>query len=150
MACWRLRRKEKANPTASPFRRLGLLPSLDSLLELRQLVFQQPLKVCLSVVAVGMFYHKWTDGHYVYLRRADHSFPPWEEPTRISVRINRDLLKVIDPSMVPLEEGDSFSRVGRKGKAAINQMTRDVSSALFGPGAEVTKLDMGFGWMVLK
>lgn len=73
-------------------------------------------------------------------------FPLGEEPTRISVRINRDLLKVIDPSMVPLEEGDSFTRVARKGRAAINQMTRDVSSALFGPGAETTKLNMDFGW----
>lgn len=71
-------------------------------------------------------------------------FPLGEEPTRVSVRINRDLLKVIDPSMVPLEEGDSFSRVGRKGRAVLNQMTRDVSKILF--GAEVPKLDMGFGW----
>lgn len=46
--------------------------------------------------------------------------------------------------MVPLEEGDSFSRVGRKGKAAINQMTRDVSRVLF--GAEVSELPMKFGW----
>lgn len=46
--------------------------------------------------------------------------------------------------MVPLEEWDSFTRVNRKGKAAINQMTRDVSRALF--GAEVSKSSMGFGW----
>ena len=72
-------------------------------------------------------------------------FPLGEEPTRISVRINRELLKLIDPSMVPLEEGDSFTRVGRKGKAAINQMTRDVSRVLF--GAEVSKLPMDFGWL---
>lgn len=71
-------------------------------------------------------------------------FPLGEEPTRISVRINRDLLKLIDPSMVPLEEGDSFTRVGRKGRSAINQMTRDVSRALF--GTEVPKLEMDFGW----
>ncbi|KAH8747453.1 hypothetical protein F5883DRAFT_583861 [Diaporthe sp. PMI_573] len=71
-------------------------------------------------------------------------FPLGEEPTRISVRINRDLLKLIDPSMVPLEEGDSFTRVGRKGRAAINQVTRVVSTALF--GAEVSKLPMDFGW----
>ncbi|KAI3395252.1 hypothetical protein diail_1605 [Diaporthe ilicicola] len=71
-------------------------------------------------------------------------FPLGEEPTRISVRINRDLLKFIDPSMVPLEEGDSFSRVGRKGRAAMDQMTRDVSRAFF--GTELSKLPMNFGW----
>lgn len=71
-------------------------------------------------------------------------FPLGEEPTRVSVRINRELFKIIDPSMVPLEEGDSFTRVNRKGKAAMNQITRDVSRAIF--GAEVSKLEMGFGW----
>jgi hypothetical protein len=71
-------------------------------------------------------------------------FPLGEEPTRISVRISRDLLKVVDPSMDPLEESDSFTRTLRKGKAAMNQMARDVSRAIF--GAEVPESPMRFGW----
>lgn len=70
--------------------------------------------------------------------------PLGDQPTRISVRVNPDLLKSIDPSMDPLVEGDSFSRVNRKGRAAIDQMSRDVSTALF--GAEVPRLRIGFAW----
>lgn len=51
---------------------------------------------------------------------------------------------MIDPSVNPLEEEDSFTRVGRKGNAALNQMTHDVSKAIF--GAEVPCLKMSFGW----
>lgn len=70
--------------------------------------------------------------------------PLGDEPTRISVRVCRDLFKSLDPSMDPLDEGDSFSRVKRKGKAAIDQVTRDVSMALF--GAESAALPIAFGW----
>lgn len=70
--------------------------------------------------------------------------PLGDQPTRISVRVNPDLFKSMDPSMDPLVEGDSFSRVNRKGRAAIDQLSRDVSTALF--GAEVPRLRIGFGW----
>lgn len=69
--------------------------------------------------------------------------PLGDQPTRISVRLNPDLFMSVDPSMDPLAEGDSFSRVNRKGKAAINQLSRDVSTALF--GAEVPRLRIGLG-----
>lgn len=46
--------------------------------------------------------------------------------------------------MEPFTEGDSFSSVKRKGKAAINQMACDVSTALF--GAEVARRQISFGW----
>lgn len=70
--------------------------------------------------------------------------PLGDQPTRISVRLSRDLLKSIDPSMEPLEDGDSSSRVRRKGKAAIDQMACDVSTALF--GAEVSRRQVSFAW----
>lgn len=35
--------------------------------------------------------------------------PLGDQPTRISVRLSRDLLKSIDPSMEPLMEGDRAS-----------------------------------------
>lgn len=70
--------------------------------------------------------------------------PLGEQPTRISVRLSRDLLKSIDPTMQPLEDDDSFTRVRRKGKAAINQTARDVSTALF--GAELPTLESSFTW----
>lgn len=70
--------------------------------------------------------------------------PLGDEPTRIVVRVCQDLFQFIDPSMDPLVEGDSFSRVSRKGAAAMNQMTREVSTVLF--GAEVPTLRIRFGW----
>lgn len=70
--------------------------------------------------------------------------PLGDQPTRISVLISRDFLKSIDPSMDELVEGDSFTRVKRKGKTAINQMARDVSRVIF--GAEVSRLPHIFGW----
>lgn len=70
--------------------------------------------------------------------------PLGDEPTRISVRVSRDLFKSLDPSMESLEEGDSFTRVLRKGKAAINQIAREVGIALF--GAESAPLSQTFGW----
>lgn len=70
--------------------------------------------------------------------------PFGDQPTRISVRLSRDLLRSIDPSMEPLAEGDSSSRVRRKGKAAIDKMACDVSTALF--GAEVPRRQASFVW----
>ncbi|KUI64445.1 hypothetical protein VM1G_11245 [Cytospora mali] len=70
--------------------------------------------------------------------------PLGDQPTRISVRVNPDLFKSIDPSMDLLVEGDSFSRVNRKGRAAIDQLSREVSTALF--GAEVPRLRIGLGF----
>lgn len=70
--------------------------------------------------------------------------PLGERPARISVRLSRDLLKSIDPTMQPLEDNDSASRVRRKGKAAINQTARKVSTALF--GAELPTLEHSFVW----
>lgn len=70
--------------------------------------------------------------------------PLGDQPTRISVRLSRDLLEAIDPSMEPLQEGDSPSRVKRKGKAAIDQMARAVSTALF--GTEVPRGLASFWW----
>lgn len=70
--------------------------------------------------------------------------PLKDQPTRISVRLSRDLLKSIDPSMEPLADGDSSSRVRRKGKAAIDRMACDVSKALF--GAEVPRRQVFFTW----
>lgn len=70
--------------------------------------------------------------------------PLGNQPTRISVRISRDLLKSIDPSMDPLMEGDSFSRTKRKGRAAIEQLTRDLSMILF--DSEVARLPFDVGW----
>lgn len=46
--------------------------------------------------------------------------------------------------MEPLTEGDSQSRVKRKGKAAIDQMARAVSTALF--GTEVPRSQLSFAW----
>lgn len=70
--------------------------------------------------------------------------PLGDQPTRISIRISRDLLKSIDPSMDPLMEGDSFTKTKRKGRAAIKQVTYDMSMALF--GSEVARLPFDFGW----
>lgn len=74
--------------------------------------------------------------------------PLGNQPTRISVRISRDLLKSIDPSMDPLMEGDSFSRTKRKGRAAIKQVTHDLSMALF--DREVARLPVELGWPKLS
>lgn len=41
-------------------------------------------------------------------------------------------------------EGDSFTQTKRKGRAAIKQLTYDVSMALF--GSEVARLPFDFGW----
>lgn len=71
-------------------------------------------------------------------------FPLGEEPTRVSVRINQDLFKLLDVSLDPPEEEDHFSRVGREARAALNQMTRGVSMAIF--GANVAPLEIRFGW----
>lgn len=71
-------------------------------------------------------------------------FPLGEEPTRVSVRINRDLFKLIDLSVDPLEEEDHFTGFGREAIAALNQMTCDVSMAIF--GVDMTPLEMRFGW----
>lgn len=70
--------------------------------------------------------------------------PLGDQPTRVSVRLSRDLLKSIDPSMDPLMENDSADRVKWKGKAAIEQMARVVSKALF--GAEVPRHEMTPLW----
>lgn len=70
--------------------------------------------------------------------------PLGNQPTRISIRISRDLLKSIDPSMEPLMEGDSFTKTKRKGRAALNQVTYDISMVLF--GSEVARLPFDFGW----
>lgn len=70
--------------------------------------------------------------------------PVGNQPTRISIRISRDLLKTIDPSMDPLVEGDSFTQTKRKGRAAIKQLTHNISMALF--GSEVARLPFDFGW----
>lgn len=70
--------------------------------------------------------------------------PLGDQPTRISVRLSRDLLESIDPSMEPLTEEDSISRMKRKGQAAINQMACDVSTALF--GTEVARRQISFTW----
>lgn len=70
--------------------------------------------------------------------------PLGERPARISVRLSRDLLKSIDPTMQPLEDDDSATRVRRKGKAAINQTAREVSTELF--GAELPTLESSFVW----
>lgn len=72
--------------------------------------------------------------------------PLGDQPTRISVRLSRDLLKFLDPSMEPLAEGDSVSRMKRKGKAAIDQMASDVSTDLFHVGAEVARRQIFFAW----
>ncbi|KAI3398696.1 hypothetical protein diail_8735 [Diaporthe ilicicola] len=81
----------------------------------------------------------------MYFSIAPTNFLPLrDQPTRISVRLSRDLLKSIDPSMEPLMEEDSASRVRRKGKPAIDQMARDVSTALF--GTEVPRQQVSFVW----
>lgn len=70
--------------------------------------------------------------------------PLGDQPTRISVRLSQDLLEAIDPSMEPLVEGECPSRMQRKGKAAIDEMGRAVSTALF--GTEVPRSKVSFWW----
>lgn len=71
--------------------------------------------------------------------------PLGDKPTRLSVRIDDALLKVLDPSMEPLAPNDSETRAKRKGKKAMNIMARQVSKALF-EGAEVPPLEVYWMW----
>lgn len=70
--------------------------------------------------------------------------PLGNKPTRISVWVDYDLIKYLERAMDPVEEGDSWSRVRQKVRAAMDQMARNVSVALF--GAEVSAVQTGFGW----
>ena len=53
-------------------------------------------------------------------------------PKLVVIRIDRDVLQHLDPSMEPLTDADSFSRVLRIGKAAIEHARRELSVKLFG------------------
>lgn len=58
--------------------------------------------------------------------------PLAERPARILVRVDRNLLYRIDPSMQPLTATDSFTSIIRKGRSALAQVHRDISQTLFG------------------
>lgn len=70
--------------------------------------------------------------------------PLGDQPTRVSVAVDRDLLKFLDPSVDSLAQGDNRSRANRNGEAATGKVVREVSMALF--GAVVAKLQLWFGW----
>ena len=53
-------------------------------------------------------------------------------PAVISVNIDREALQHLDPSMNPLSDADSISKVLRKGKVAIEYARRQLSGILFG------------------
>lgn len=70
--------------------------------------------------------------------------PLGEEPTRISVRVCKHLFETIDPKMQPLEKDDSFTRIRRKGRPAMDEVIRKVSISLL--GAEASALPLYCVW----
>ncbi|KAK4150909.1 hypothetical protein C8A00DRAFT_36485 [Chaetomidium leptoderma] len=66
----------------------------------------------------------------VSIEPPDFVLPPG--PTIIVVRVDRDAFQHLDPSMDPLADTDSPSRVLRKGKAALEQARVELSVKLFG------------------
>lgn len=53
-------------------------------------------------------------------------------PVMIFVKVHRKAFRHLDPSMIPLTDADSDSTFSRKGKAAVEQVRRDLSVKLFG------------------
>ncbi|KAK4148739.1 hypothetical protein C8A00DRAFT_19483 [Chaetomidium leptoderma] len=73
---------------------------------------------------------------------SDFVLPPG--PRLVVIRVDRDALRHFAPSMDPLTDADSFTRVLRKGKAALEHIRRDVSIKLF--GADLPCSIMRMGW----
>ncbi|KAK4242142.1 hypothetical protein C8A03DRAFT_29727 [Achaetomium macrosporum] len=69
---------------------------------------------------------------------SDFVVPPG--PVIIFVKVDREAFRHLDPSMNPLTDADSSSAVKRKGKAAVEQVRRDLSAKLF--GADVPHSDI--------
>ncbi|KAL2146824.1 hypothetical protein VTI28DRAFT_2305 [Corynascus sepedonium] len=61
---------------------------------------------------------------------ADFVVPPG--PAIIFVKIDREALQHLNPSMIPLSDADSPSAVLRKGKGALEYVRRQLSDILFG------------------
>ena len=72
----------------------------------------------------------------------DFTLPPG--PTCIVIQIHRDALQHFDPSIDPLEDTDSVSRVLEKGKVAMQHVRRDISLKLF--GTDVRRSAMSMSW----
>lgn len=72
------------------------------------------------------------------------TIPLAQIPTRILVRVERNLLSQIDPSMEPLMETDSFTRTIRKGRSALAHVHHEVSNVLFGADFPRAVPDMGW------
>ena len=53
-------------------------------------------------------------------------------PKTVVVRVDRDAWRHLDPSMDPLTDADSPSRILRKGKVALEQARLELSVKLFG------------------
>lgn len=65
-------------------------------------------------------------------------------PKIVVVRIDRYALQHLDPSIDPLTDTDSFSRILRKGKAAFEQARCELSTKLF--GADLPRAAPRIGW----
>src|SRR4051812_15407429 len=66
----------------------------------------------------------------VSIEPPDFVLPPG--PKIVVVRVDRDAFQHLDPSMNPLADTDSLSRVLRKGGAALEQARLEISVKLFG------------------
>ncbi len=81
-------------------------------------------------------------------------------PVIILVKVHRKAFQHLDPSMIPLSDTDSDSTVKRKGKAAVEQVRRQLSVELFGadiPCSDIQKLypdpdfpTVGFESLIVK
>jgi hypothetical protein len=78
----------------------------------------------------------------VSIEPADFVLP--SGPRIVVVRIDRDALQHLDPSMEPVTDADSFSRVLRMGKVAIEHVRRELSAQLF--GADIPRAEITRGW----
>ena len=89
--------------------------------------------------------YNWTSNYKmpVSLRIEPADFVVPSGPVFIFVKVHRKAFQYLDPSMIPLSDTDSGSTVKRKGKAAVEQVRRQLSVKLFGgdiPCSDITKL----------
>jgi hypothetical protein len=66
---------------------------------------------------------------YISIEPPDFVLPPG--PKIVVVRVDRDALQHLNPSMDPLADDDSPSRILRKGKAALERVRLELSIDLF-------------------
>jgi len=63
---------------------------------------------------------------------SDITLPLPKAPIRVVVKVDRNVLRHIDPFMEPVLDTDGFTRILRKGRPALAKVHQELSTKLFG------------------